>query len=164
MHFIDEICNEWKMKFIYNCQFEFNRQHWRANKSYCKAWKRKASKLDKHWKVKFSNCNKPNDRLRQLNKPHNKHWITFKVLRPLLSFEETFYFFLLKFWFYFSITFDLVLILIVLTAALNNAQTAAEHSQQSAQEAAGELASQQSMVGQAKQRVELIEEQLHAAR
>lgn len=43
-------------------------------------------------------------------------------------------------------------------------KTAAEHAQQSAQEAAGELASQQSMVGQAKQRVELIEEQLHAAR
>ncbi|XP_031632705.1 uncharacterized protein LOC116346669 [Contarinia nasturtii] len=52
----------------------------------------------------------------------------------------------------------------VLTAALNNAQTSAEHAQQSAQEAAGELASQQSMVGAAKQRVELVEEQLHAAR
>lgn len=52
----------------------------------------------------------------------------------------------------------------VLTAALNNAQTTAEHSQQSAQEAAQELASQQSMVGVAKQRCELIEEQLHAAR
>lgn len=52
----------------------------------------------------------------------------------------------------------------VLTAALNNAQTATEHAQQSAQEAAQELASQQSMVGAAKQRVELVEEQLHAAR
>lgn len=52
----------------------------------------------------------------------------------------------------------------VLTAALNNAQTAAEHAQQSAQEAAHELASQQAMVGSAKQRVELVEEQLHAAR
>lgn len=52
----------------------------------------------------------------------------------------------------------------VLTAALNNAQTSAEHAQQSAQESAQELASQQSMVGSAKQRVELVEEQLHAAR
>lgn len=52
----------------------------------------------------------------------------------------------------------------VLTAALNNAHTSAEHAQQSAQEAAHELASQQSMVGTAKQRVESIEEQLHAAR
>lgn len=52
----------------------------------------------------------------------------------------------------------------MLTAALNNAQSTAEHAQQSAQEAAGELASQQSMVGSAKQRVELVEEQLHAAR
>lgn len=56
------------------------------------------------------------------------------------------------------------LFLLVLTAALNNAQSTAEHAQQSAQEAAGELASQQAMVGSAKQRVELIEEQLHAAR
>lgn len=53
---------------------------------------------------------------------------------------------------------------VVLTAALNNAQSSAEHSQQSAQEAAQELASQQSMVGAAKQRCELVEEQLHAAR
>lgn len=52
----------------------------------------------------------------------------------------------------------------MLTAALNNAQSSAEHSQQSANEAAHELASQQSMVGSAKQKVELIEEQLHAAR
>lgn len=54
--------------------------------------------------------------------------------------------------------------MLVLTAALNNAQTAAEHAQQSAQEAAHELASQQAMVGSAKQRVELVDEQLHSAR
>lgn len=52
----------------------------------------------------------------------------------------------------------------VLTAALNNAQTTAEHAQQSATEAGAELASQQAMVGTAKQRVEQVEEQLHSAR
>lgn len=52
----------------------------------------------------------------------------------------------------------------VLTAALNNAQTSAEHAQQSATEAAAELASQQSMVGTAKQKVEQVDEQLHSAR
>ncbi|XP_059610288.1 uncharacterized protein LOC132257415 [Phlebotomus argentipes] len=52
----------------------------------------------------------------------------------------------------------------VLTAALNNAQTTSDHTQQSASEAAAELASQTAMVGAAKQRLETIEEQLHAAR
>lgn len=52
----------------------------------------------------------------------------------------------------------------VLQAALNNAQTASEHAQQSANEAAAELASQTSMVGSAKKKVEEIEEQLHRAR
>lgn len=54
--------------------------------------------------------------------------------------------------------------LAILTAALNNAQTSSEHAQQAASEAAAELASQTAMVGAAKQRVEVIDEQLHAAR
>lgn len=54
--------------------------------------------------------------------------------------------------------------LAILTAALNNAQTSSEHAQQAAGEAAAELASQTAMVGAAKQRVEAIDEQLHAAR
>lgn len=54
--------------------------------------------------------------------------------------------------------------LAILTAALNNAQTSSEHAQQAASEAAAELASQTAMVGAAKQRVESIDEQLHAAR
>lgn len=52
----------------------------------------------------------------------------------------------------------------VLTAALNHAQATSEHTQQSATEAAAELASQTSMVGTAKARLDQLEEQLHSAR
>ncbi|XP_055633854.1 uncharacterized protein LOC129774179 [Toxorhynchites rutilus septentrionalis] len=52
----------------------------------------------------------------------------------------------------------------VLTTALNSAQIASEHSQKAAAEAAVELASQTKMVGDAKARVESIEDQLKAAR
>lgn len=53
---------------------------------------------------------------------------------------------------------------IVLTAALNNAQSTSEQTQNSASEAAAELASQTSMVGTAKSKLEHLQEQLHNAR
>ncbi|KOC60090.1 hypothetical protein WH47_09088 [Habropoda laboriosa] len=52
----------------------------------------------------------------------------------------------------------------VVTAALNAAQTTADRAAQAAAEAAAELAAQTTMVGQAKARVETVDEQLSAAR
>lgn len=52
----------------------------------------------------------------------------------------------------------------MLTAALNNAQSTSEQTQSAASEAAAELASQTSMVGTAKSKLEHLQEQLHNAR
>lgn len=52
----------------------------------------------------------------------------------------------------------------MLTAALNNAQATSEQTQSAASEAAAELASQTSMVGTAKSKLEHLQEQLHNAR
>lgn len=57
-----------------------------------------------------------------------------------------------------------VLIFTVLTAALNNAQSTSEQTQSAASEAAAELASQTSMVGTAKSKLDHLQEQLHSAR
>ncbi|XP_005182676.1 uncharacterized protein LOC101891815 [Musca domestica] len=51
----------------------------------------------------------------------------------------------------------------VLTGALNNAKAVADHADQAAQEVANQLASQSTMVGQAKTRLEQVEEQLKQA-